>query len=107
MRRARAAAGTARGGLGWAVAPVAGRARERQVICRGLGRASRALTPPLSAPAPHPHLQAQELLAKGVHPTVVSDAFAKAVAKANEVLEGIATPVDLADKEALVRAANT
>jgi T-complex protein 1 subunit delta len=42
-----------------------------------------------------------------VHPTVVSDAFAKAVAKANEVLEGIATPVDLADKEALVRAANT
>jgi len=29
--------------------------------------------------------KAQELLAKGVHPTVVSDAFAKAVGKANEV----------------------
>lgn len=29
--------------------------------------------------------QAQELLAKGVHPTVVSDAFSKAVTKANEV----------------------
>jgi T-complex protein 1 subunit delta len=59
---------------------------------------------PPSRPAPG---QAQELLAKGVHPTVVSDAFSKAVAKANEVLEGIATPVDLTDKEALVRAANT
>ncbi|KAI8469132.1 MAG: chaperonin complex component [Monoraphidium minutum] len=51
--------------------------------------------------------KAQELLAKGVHPTVVSDAFSKAVAKANEVLESIAIPVDLNDKDALIRAANT
>lgn len=29
--------------------------------------------------------KAQELLSKGVHPTVVSDAFSKAVNKANEV----------------------
>ncbi|KIY99168.1 T-complex protein 1 subunit delta [Monoraphidium neglectum] len=51
--------------------------------------------------------KAQELLAKGVHPTVISDAFSKAVAKANEVLESVATPVDLGDKDALIRAATT
>jgi chaperonin GroEL (HSP60 family) len=33
--------------------------------------------------------KAQELLAKGVHPTVVSDAFNKAVTKANEVGGGV------------------
>ncbi|GBF98904.1 T-complex 1 subunit delta [Raphidocelis subcapitata] len=51
--------------------------------------------------------KAQELLSRGVHPTVISDAFQKAVDKANVVLEGVATPVDLADKDALVRAATT
>ncbi|KAG2491247.1 hypothetical protein HYH03_010454 [Edaphochlamys debaryana] len=49
----------------------------------------------------------QELLEKGVHPTIVSDAFAKAASKACEILEGIAIPVNMDDREALIRAANT
>ena len=51
--------------------------------------------------------KAQELLARGVHATVVSDAFSRAADKAAEVLEGVATPVDLNDREALIRAATT
>lgn len=51
--------------------------------------------------------KAQELLDKGVHPTVVSDSFNKAAQKAVEVLESIAIPVDLDDREALLRAATT
>ena len=42
-----------------------------------------------------------------VHPTVISDSFAAAAGKAAEILAGIAIPVDLADREALIRAANT
>ncbi|GLC38567.1 T-complex protein 1 subunit delta [Pleodorina starrii] len=49
----------------------------------------------------------QELLEKGVHPTIISDAFSKASAKACEVLESIAIPVNMEDREALIRAANT
>jgi T-complex protein 1 subunit delta len=48
-----------------------------------------------------------ELLERGVHPTVISDAFAKAAEKAVEILASIAIPVDLGDRAALVRAANT
>ncbi|KAG2423719.1 hypothetical protein HXX76_015109 [Chlamydomonas incerta] len=49
----------------------------------------------------------QELLEKGVHPTIISDAFFKAANKACEILEGIAIPVNLEDREALLRAATT
>lgn len=49
----------------------------------------------------------QELLEKGVHPTVISDSFNKAAVKACEVLESVAMPVDLADRECLLRAATT
>lgn len=48
-----------------------------------------------------------ELLERGVHPTIVSDSFNKAAEKAVEILEGIAIPVDLSDREALLKAANT
>lgn len=51
--------------------------------------------------------KAQELLEKGIHPTVISDAFNKAANKACEILESIAIPVNLEDKESLIRAANT
>lgn len=51
--------------------------------------------------------KAQELLERGVHPTVVSDSFNKAVMKACEILESIAIPVNLDDKESLIKAANT
>jgi len=51
--------------------------------------------------------KAQELLEKGVHPTVISDAFNKAAQKACEVLEGVAIPVNLDDREQLIKAATT
>eukprot|EP00877_Chromochloris_zofingiensis_P003962 jgi/Chrzof1/13567/Cz08g02120.t1 len=51
--------------------------------------------------------KAQELLEKGVHPTVISDSFNKAAAKACEILESVAIPVNLDDKDALITAANT
>lgn len=49
----------------------------------------------------------QELLEKGVHPTVISDAFDKAAQKACQILESVAIPVNLEDREALIRAATT
>ena len=48
-----------------------------------------------------------ELLERGVHPTVISDSFAKAVQKAEEILQSVAVPVDLKDRECLIKAANT
>jgi len=48
-----------------------------------------------------------ELLEKGVHPTVISDSFQTAASKAMEILEGISKPVDLTDREALIKAATT
>uniref|UniRef100_A0A061SGC2 T-complex protein 1 subunit delta n=3 Tax=Tetraselmis sp. GSL018 TaxID=582737 RepID=A0A061SGC2_9CHLO len=48
-----------------------------------------------------------ELLEKGVHPTVISDAFQGAAGKAIEILEKISMPVDLSDRDALVQAATT
>ena len=48
-----------------------------------------------------------ELLEKGVHPTVISDSFQTAATKAMEILEGISKPVDLNDREVLIKAATT
>ena len=48
-----------------------------------------------------------ELLERGVHPTVISDAFNASVAYALEILEAAAVPVAADDREALVRAAGT
>lgn len=51
---------------------------------------------------------AQKLLQKGIHPTVISDAFQKAAAKCRKLLtEGLAIPVDLTDIESLHRVAST
>jgi hypothetical protein len=47
------------------------------------------------------------LVAKGVHPTVISDALGRCADKAVEVLRGMAEPVELGDREALTRAAST
>jgi T-complex protein 1 subunit delta len=47
------------------------------------------------------------LLDKGVHPTLISEAFQLACNKAVEVLKDVAQPVDLKDKGALVDAAMT
>eukprot|EP00884_Botryococcus_braunii_P008289 jgi/Botrbrau1/17461/Bobra.0054s0049.2 len=51
--------------------------------------------------------KALELLEMGIHPTLLSDGFAKAVEKAVEVLEKISVPVQLEDRNALIKAANT
>lgn len=48
-----------------------------------------------------------ELLNKGIHPTMIADAFKQAAAKAEEILVSIARPVDLSDRESVLDAVNT
>ena len=43
----------------------------------------------------------------GIHPTTIAQSFQNAATKAVEFLEGMSTPVDLNDREALLRAAGT
>lgn len=50
---------------------------------------------------------AEKLLAKGIHPTVISDGFQKAAELALRVIQDMATPVDMADNQALLHAAAT
>merc|ERR1719322_1888150 len=50
---------------------------------------------------------ADKLLQKGIHPTTISESFQKAAGKAVDILTGIATPLDLTDRESLLKAANT
>lgn len=50
---------------------------------------------------------AEKMLLKGIHATIVAEAFLKASAKAVEYLTEISTPVDLNDKQSLLRAAST
>ncbi|CAM9538329.1 unnamed protein product, partial [Phaeothamnion confervicola] len=48
-----------------------------------------------------------ELLTKGIHPVAVAESFMVAVVKAEEVLEGMSQPVDLRNREVLIRAVDT
>ena len=50
---------------------------------------------------------AEKMLQKGMHPTIIAESFLRASAKAVEYLTEISTPVDLADKASLLRAAST
>jgi T-complex protein 1 subunit delta len=50
---------------------------------------------------------AEKMLQKGIHPTIVAEAFLKASAKSVEYLTEISTPIDLNDKTNLLRAATT
>lgn len=50
---------------------------------------------------------AEKLLSKGIHPTIISENFSKAASKSVEYLEEMATPIDLNDRESLLRAAST
>jgi len=50
---------------------------------------------------------AEKLLKKGIHPTAISESFQKASAESVRILESIAKPVDLGDKEKLLQSANT
>ena len=47
------------------------------------------------------------LLSKGIHPTVIATSFNKACAHAEKILEGISIPVDLSDRDSLIRAVTT
>ncbi len=48
-----------------------------------------------------------DLLGRGIHPSGISDAFAVALRKALAIVERMAVPVDLADRDALIKAAST
>lgn len=50
---------------------------------------------------------ALDLLGSGIHPSAISDAFAVALDKSLDIVEGMAVPVDLDDREALIQAAAT
>ncbi|CAG0919758.1 unnamed protein product [Notodromas monacha] len=49
----------------------------------------------------------QKLLQKGIHPTVISEAFQVAATKSVEILEKMSTPVELSDSQSLLQAAVT
>ncbi|KAL6266194.1 hypothetical protein P5V15_003054 [Pogonomyrmex californicus] len=50
---------------------------------------------------------AERLLQKGIHPTLISDAFQKAASNSVSILTHMSIPVDLTDKESLVKVAAT
>jgi len=49
----------------------------------------------------------QALLEKGIHPTQISESFMAALVKAEEILQEVSTPLDLADREQLIHAVDT
>lgn len=49
----------------------------------------------------------ERLLQQGLHPSLISEAFLQAVSEAHRILEQMSTPVNLSDREALIRAAMT
>jgi len=50
---------------------------------------------------------AQQLLAKGIHPSLISDGFQIAVTKALQILNEISIPISLTDRESLIQNAKT
>mmetsp|Transcript_50773 Transcript_50773/g.140650 ORF Transcript_50773/g.140650 Transcript_50773/m.140650 type:complete len:531 (+) Transcript_50773:69-1661(+) len=48
-----------------------------------------------------------DLLAKGIHPTTITESYTMCAKKAQEVLESVAIPVDMTDRESLIKAATT
>ncbi|KAK5708972.1 T-complex protein 1 subunit delta [Elasticomyces elasticus] len=50
---------------------------------------------------------AERLLAKGLHPTVISESFQRAAAYAVKVLEDISVPINLGDRQTLLKASAT
>mmetsp|Transcript_13083 Transcript_13083/g.52186 ORF Transcript_13083/g.52186 Transcript_13083/m.52186 type:complete len:526 (+) Transcript_13083:147-1724(+) len=49
----------------------------------------------------------KDLFAKGIHPNVVARGFKKAAAKSMEILQDVAIPVELSNRESLIQAAST
>jgi T-complex protein 1 subunit delta len=50
---------------------------------------------------------AQQLNEKGIHPTIISEAFKKGCKKAEQVLQQMSIPIDLTDREVLIKSATT
>ncbi|WFD41423.1 T-complex protein 1 subunit delta [Malassezia psittaci] len=50
---------------------------------------------------------AERLLAKGIHPTIIAESFQSAASRAVACLSDISIPVNLQDRDALIRAATT
>lgn len=50
---------------------------------------------------------ADKLLAKGIHPTIISEAFQRAAAAAVKVLHDMSIPIQLSDRTTLLQAAST
>lgn len=50
---------------------------------------------------------AEKLLSKGIHPQTITEAFLQAADKAEEILEAVAVPVDLNNREQLLQSATT
>lgn len=48
-----------------------------------------------------------KLLSRGIHPTTISESFQKAALKSVEYLNEMAVPVDLSDRESLLKSAST
>lgn len=49
----------------------------------------------------------ENLLRKGLHPTQISEAFGKAAKKAVEILEQVSVPIELSDRDQLIKCAST
>lgn len=50
---------------------------------------------------------ASKLLAKGIHPTTISESFQKAATKSKEILQKMSIPVKLTDRTSLLQSAST
>ncbi|KAF9166278.1 T-complex protein 1 subunit delta [Actinomortierella ambigua] len=50
---------------------------------------------------------AQKMLNKGIHPTTIAESFQRASHKATEILTNVAVPLDLDDRESLLKSART
>ena len=50
---------------------------------------------------------AERLLGKGIHPTIISESFQRAAAQAVKILEKMSVPINLGDRETLLKAAST
>lgn len=48
-----------------------------------------------------------ELLTKGIHPTVIAESFKLCAKKAEEIILGMSTPINLSDRDSVLNAVNT
>src|SRR5262249_17867442 len=49
----------------------------------------------------------QSLLARGIHPTIIAESFLSASRQSSEILKSVAIPVQLTDRDSLVKSATT